>query len=286
MLEQSTSDSFWAWQKNMLSMPTLGSRHGGDVDEFIIYVHWLMLVLFVLWSAYFVYVLFKFNSRSNPKADPVGVKGHASTWLEVTVALVEAVLLIGFAIPMWAKQVDDFPADKDATVIRVAAEQFSWNSRYAGPDGAFARQDMKLAQPGNLLGYDPEDPAGADDITPPLKDLRAPLIPLMDGDKPVLTESGEQAYKPVVIHLTSKDVIHSFKVNTLRICQDCMPGMSIPVHFEPTRTGRYLVTCAQLCGNGHASMNGWLTVETEEDFNAWVASNTAAAGGGGGGGFE
>ena len=46
---------------------------------------------------------------------------------------------------MWAKQVDEYPADADATVIRVVAEQFTWNARYPGADGVFGKQDMLLA---------------------------------------------------------------------------------------------------------------------------------------------
>ncbi len=260
-------------------MPPLGSRHGDDVDVFIIYVHWLMLFLFVLWTAYFFYVLFRYNSRSNPKADPVGVRSHYSTYLEIGVAVVEAILLLAIAIPMWAKTVDDFPKDEDSTVMRLAAEQFTWGSRYTGKNGLFAKQDIRLATPENLLGYEANDPNGdaSDDVTPPPKDVRVPLIALKDENgEPLKHPDGKQAYKPVIIHLTSKDVIHSLKVNTLRICQDAMPGMTIPIHFEPTVTGRYLITCAQLCGNGHASMNAWFSVVTEEEFDEWQAEYAPA----------
>ena len=176
---------------------------------------------------------------------------------------------------------DDFPKDADATVIRVVAEQFTWNARYPGEDGVFGRQDMLLATSDNTLGYDPNDPAGKNDATAPLRDIRVPLQTVdADGDgEPDRYEDGELKHKPVVIHLTSKDVIHSFKVNTLRVCQDAIPGMSIPLHFEPTVTNRYLITCAQLCGNGHSSMNGWLTVmDNEPDipgelgaFDSWLS---------------
>ena len=234
---------------NWMSIPELGSRHGAEVDLFVILVHYLMAFLFVVWFAYFVYALWRFSAKRNPKADHVGVRSHSSTWLEIAVAVIEAVLLVGFAIPLWAKQVDDFPADDKATVIRVVAEQFTWNSRLPGPDGKFGSQNMLYASSDNPLGYDLEDEAGKDDITPPLKDLRAPLETFdEDGDgKPDRHEDGQIKYKPVVIHLSSKDVIHSFKVNTLRVCQDAIPGMNIPLHFEPTKSGRYLVTCVRSC---------------------------------------
>ena len=282
---------------NWMSIPELGSRHGAEVDLFVILVHYLMAFLFVVWFAYFVYALWRFSAKRNPKADHVGVRSHSSTWLEIAVAVIEAVLLVGFAIPLWAKQVDDFPADDKATVIRVVAEQFTWNSRLPGPDGKFGSQNMLYASSDNPLGYDLEDEAGKDDITPPLKDLRAPLETFdEDGDgKPDRHEDGQIKYKPVVIHLSSKDVIHSFKVNTLRVCQDAIPGMNIPLHFEPTKSGRYLVTCAQLCGNGHASMNGWFTVMENDkkdqsgmgEFDNWAETYKPAPDApAGGGGFE
>jgi len=96
----------------------------------------------------------------------------------------------------------------------------------------------------------------------------------------------------VLIHLTSLDVIHSLKILPFRVCQDAIPGMSIPVHFTPTRTDKYMITCAQLCGNGHATMVGWLTVMDNEpkrgadgsitapgDFDQWLASHVKGGAG-------
>jgi len=87
--------------------------------------------------------------------------------------------------------------------------------------------------------------------------------------------------KPVIIHVTSKDVVHSFKVIPLRIAQDAIPGLSIPIHFVPNRVGVYQVDCAQLCGNGHAAMAaGRLHVDTPADYLAWIKSKSAGLGGG------
>src|SRR5262244_3157046 len=112
---------------DLLGLPPLASEHGVYVDDLIIYVHWLMIALFAGWLAYFAYALFRFHRSRNPKADYVGVKNHASNYIEVAVAIVEGVLLIGVAVPLWAKAVDKLPNEKDATVIRVAAQQFAWN---------------------------------------------------------------------------------------------------------------------------------------------------------------
>src|SRR5271154_710029 len=232
----------------LLDMPPLASQNGQDVDNLIIYVHWLMLALFIGWIVYFFYAVNRFRSSRNPKADYVGVKNHASSYIELAVAAVEAVLLIFIAVPLWAKAVDKFPAAKDSTVIQLVAQQFAWNARYAGPDGIFGKQDMKFVTADNVFGVDPTDANGKDDIQ-------------------VLNEIHVPVNKPVIIYLSSKDVIHSLKIISMRVCQDAIPGLRIPVWFTPNKEGRYQINCAQLCGFGHAGMtHGFLTVESQADY--------------------
>src|SRR5712691_2350010 len=101
----------------ILGLPVLASEHGQNVDNLIIYVHWLMIVLFVGWLAYFAYALFRFHRSRNPRADYVGVKNHASNYIEAAVAIVEGVLLLGLAVPLWARQVDKVPKESEATVM-------------------------------------------------------------------------------------------------------------------------------------------------------------------------
>src|ERR1043165_6487279 len=93
------------FKHKILNLPVLASEHGKSVDDLIVYVHALMAVLFVGWLAYFLYALVRFRQSKSPKADYVGVRGHMSNWLEGAVALVEAVLPIGFAVPLGAKVV-------------------------------------------------------------------------------------------------------------------------------------------------------------------------------------
>jgi cytochrome c oxidase subunit 2 len=133
----------WFGEK-ILGLPQLASSNGRGVDDLIIYVHWLMLALFIGWTIYFLYAIRRFRSSRHPKADYHGVRSHASNYLEVGVALVEAVLLIFVAVPIWARNVSQLPSPGESTVIQVVAQQFAWNVRYAGPDGVFGRQDMKF----------------------------------------------------------------------------------------------------------------------------------------------
>jgi cytochrome c oxidase subunit 2 len=223
-----------------------------------------MLILFVGWGSFFVYALIRFRKSRHPVATYTGVKSHASSYLEVSVAVVEAILLFGFAIPIWAARVDRIPPESESLVVQVTGEQFAWNVRYAGPDGVFGRTDITMIDAtSNPLGVDPSDPAGKDDVTT----LNQVYLP---------------ANKPIIIKLRSKDVIHAFGVPEFRVKQDAIPGFTIPVYFVAdvttaemrTRTGnpefQYEIACAQLCGLGHYRMRGFVTVQTAEEFQKWM----------------
>src|ERR1017187_7800389 len=90
---------------NVLGLPELASSNGQAVDDLMVYVHWLMLVLFVGWVAYFGYVLFRFNASRHKSALYAGSQSKVPSYVEFAIVGIEAVLLLGFAIPMWAKNV-------------------------------------------------------------------------------------------------------------------------------------------------------------------------------------
>ena len=248
-------------------MPEVASAHGSGIDELILYVHLLMGALFVGWLGYFLLAMVRFNKAANPKADYVGVRSHASTYLEIGVAVVEAVLLIGLAVPLWARAVDSPPgADQKPVEIQVMAQQFAWAAHFSGADGKWGKQDTKFADRGNPFGLDTSDAAAKDDISVVTE---AFLVPVN---------------RPVIAKLSSMDVIHCFKLPAMRVTQDVVPGLTIPVHFTPTKIGDYTITCAQLCGNGHASMKGVFKVVSQADYEKWFAEKSKA--GGAGGSFE
>jgi len=237
-------------QQFLAMFPIQASTHAAEVDQMTVLVHWLMLVLFVGWGAFFVFVLFRFRKSANPKADYVGAKGKISKGLEIVIVVVEAILLVFYAIPAWAKRVKTFPSENEATVVRVVAEQFSWNIHYPGPDGKFGRTDISLVSADNPLGLDRRDPNAKDDITT-INQLNLPVD------------------KPVLVHLSSKDVIHSFGLYEMRVKQDAIPGMTIPVWFIPNRIGEYEIACSQLCGLGHFRMRGFITIQSAANYKKW-----------------
>jgi len=249
---------------NWLGLPALASTHGGQIDGMIGWVHVFMLILFVGWGGFFTYALVRFRRSRHPVANYTGVKSHTSNYAEIGVAVVEAILLFGFAIPLWAARVDIMPAESEALVVQVTGEQFAWNMHYAGADRVFGRTDTKLLDlQSNPLGLDRSDPAAKDDITT-VNQLYLPVN------------------RPIIVRLRSKDMIHSFGVPEFRVKQDAIPGLTIPIWFIPnvttaemrTRTGNpefeYEIACAQLCGLGHYRMRGFVTVQSAEEFQKWV----------------
>jgi cytochrome c oxidase subunit II len=252
-----------------LGLPPLASAHGGQIDGLIGWMHVFMFILFVGWGGFLAYVLIRFRRSRHPVANYTGVTSHASTYSEIAVAVIEAVLLFAFSIPIWAARVDRMPSENDALVVRVTAEQFAWNIHYAGPDRVFGRTDISLLDlQSNPLGIDRTDPAAKDDIST-LNQLYLP------------------ANTPIIVRLRSKDVIHSFGVPEFRVKQDAVPGLTIPIWFVPdvttaemrTRTGnpefQYEIACAQLCGMGHYRMRGFVTVQTAEEFQKWMEAEQA-----------
>lgn len=240
----------------LLGLPAQASAHAGEIDQMIILIHYLMFILFIGWGIYFIWVLIRFRAKANPKADYAGVTSHTSSYLEIAVAVIEAVLLIGFAIPAWADRVNEFPPESESTVVRMIARQFEWHAHYPGADGRFGRRDLSLITPTNVVGIDRSDPNAADDVVS-INRMNLPVG------------------KPAIIYLSSQDVIHSLGIAEMRVKQDAIPGMEIPVWFEPTRTGDYQINCSQLCGLGHYRMKAEVSVQPQAEFDAWLAEELA-----------
>jgi cytochrome c oxidase subunit 2 len=123
--------------------------------------------------------------------------------------------------------------------IVVTAKQFNWDITYPGPDGQFDTPDDKTIE----------------------NDLNVPVNEVVE------------------LRLRSRDVIHSFFIPVMRFKQDMLPGREILGWFEATKTGRWEIPCAELCGFGHSGMLGHLTVHSPEDYAKWVSSQWPAAAG-------
>lgn len=240
-----------------MGMPKSYSVHGDEVTHLIDVVSWFMLALFVGWSVFFVICLFKFQKKNNAKASYHGVKNHASTHLEIGVVIVEAVLLLGFALPLWAKRTDEFESaikNSDPVRVRAIGFQFGWKFHYAGNDGEFGFVDRTLVKSAGDACIDPTDPNGFDDFV--VGALKLPVD------------------RPAIVQVTSTDVIHNFSIIPMRIQQDAIPGRDIPMKFTPTKELVTHVVCGQLCGESHANMIGTLEVVSQKAFTEWSSKQS------------
>jgi cytochrome c oxidase subunit 2 len=148
------------------------------------------------------------------------------------------------------------PAAANSLRVDVQAEQFAFYFRYPGPDGQFGslHPDRVDDGSGNYFGLDPaNDVSARDDIV--VASLEVPVD------------------TPIALTLHSKDVGHSFFVRELRLQQDFVPGLDIPVHFTATTIGKYEIVCTQLCGLGHYNMKAYLEVVSQGDYDQWLKTH-------------
>ena len=195
------------------------------------------LFYFVLWVTGIVFVLVQgtllyFLFKYRKRPGVAAGYTHGNHLVEIIWTVIPAAILI--ALATYSQKVWSQvrgTPPPQDLEIEITAEQFAWNIRYTGPDG-------KLGTP--------------DDVTT-INQLHLPV------------------QKSVLVHIKSKDVIHSFFVPQFRMKQDAVPGITGRIWLTATKTGNYEIACAELCGLGHYRMRGFLTIESPEAFKTWLA---------------
>jgi cytochrome c oxidase subunit 2 len=227
--------------------PPVASDHGVSIQRMLDYTLVVTGVFFVVGHLVLAWLILR-----APKASDA-VTPRRSWWVALVPALGMAVVAEGgalvLALPAWNRYYGAPPAD--ALTLEVTARQFLWIFRYAGPDGRWGRTSVEHVTPENPLGLDRASPGGADDVV-------------------ALNEAYVPVGRPVRVLLRSYDVIHSFFVPTLRLKQDAMPGMTVPIWFRPTEPGELEVACNQICGLGHYRMRAVLHVASEAEMTRWL----------------
>jgi cytochrome c oxidase subunit 2 len=227
--------------------PTLASAHGGSIDQVFMAVLIVSGIAFVVVQAMLGYFVARYGTAGTEKASYWHDNPKAEAFLLIGTAVILTVLVF-MGQRVWA---NIYFSDKppDALVVDVRAQQFNWNFRYAGADGAFGKTDPKFITGTDAFGIDPNDPAGKDDIQ-------------SVGQLHIVNK------KPVLFRIGSNDVIHSFFLPNFRLKQDAVPGMKIEIWFTPDTdqfgADHFEIACAELCGLGHYKMGGRLTVDPDE----------------------
>jgi len=245
-------------------LPSNHAEHGKDADNLFVFVFWLTSIVTVGVFAFMAYFLIKY--RANPERKKAHYS-HGNTRLEIAWTIIPAFFLAAIVIwtkGSWEKFRMGDPGDtrKPANIL-VIAQQYAWNVIYAGPDGklgkylVFPKPSDKTWPPkrdkdGKLV-YETFDYNGTDTNGPadlPFNDAVSAINsyietnPLgkvysdQDGLDDVVRPVGESeiqlpAGRPVVIELSSKDVLHSFFLPNFRVKLDAVPGLRGVIRFVP-----------------------------------------------------
>jgi len=227
----------------------------GSIDFTINVTFWVTGAVFILVNLFMAYCIYKFRQKPGHKA----VYEPENTKLEVGLSVITTVGVIAMLAPglfVWALFVT--PPD-EATEFEVLGQQWQWQYRYPGADGVLGTADVGNVTESNPFGINLEDPNGQDDIIVNDPEMHLPVD------------------RPVRAMLRSHDVLHNYTVAQFRVKMDMVPGLVSSLWFNPTRVGEYDILCEELCGIGHFMMRGKVVIDTQEDFDAWIAQQPTFA---------
>ena len=250
------------YDKTLLAQPA-ASDHGEKID----FMLWLTIIVTGVVFLMTQVLLFWFAYKSQYSEKRTVYFFPHNNKLELLWTVVPAIfltILVGFGLFYWFKITGDAP--KESQVVEITGKQFNWMMRYPGKDNVLGRKNYRLtdASNGNALGVDWEDGASHDDI-------EATEMHLVVG-------------KPVQLVINAQDVIHDVGLVHFRLKMDAVPGIPTTLWFTPKYTTEqmkkitgnkdfvYEISCDQMCGSGHYSMRGVIVVETQEEYDAWMAS--------------
>ena len=255
--------AFVIWQMitwDHLLLPPASSVHGAEIDTLMKVSMTLILVVFFALSPMLFYFAYKYRGRADNKAYFFAHNNKLEiVWTVVPTIILTALIIYG--LRTWDRAMN--PDITDATVIEVYSKQFDWTARYSGDDNILGEANYKLVEGRNTLGVDINDENASDDIV--VREVHLPVN------------------KPVLLKFRSRDVIHSAFLPHFRVQMNCVPGLSTQFAFTPTKTTQemketegedfeYVLLCNKICGSAHFNMQMKFIVESEEDYNKWIAS--------------
>lgn len=230
---------FWFAPAYQHWLPVDVSEHGHTIDHLFYFILGLTGVVFVGTEVALFWFMMRYDAKSGRKVSYT----HGSHSLEIIWTIIPAATLLFIAIYQmnaWADSKIRNPAagpdgilgtaDDMPPTLEVTARQFEWRLRYPGKNGVLGDQD----------------------------------------DVHVVNELYLPINEEILIDLKSADVLHSFFLPNLRVKQDAVPGMKIPVWFRATEKGSYDIVCAELCGWGHYKMKGRVTIVSRPEFDEWL----------------
>ena len=245
------------------------SNHGVLIDRMIYITLAITMVVFLITQFCLFWFPFKYQESDTRKA----YYYPHNNKLELIWTVIPAIaltVLVGFGLFYWFKVTGEAP--KNAMQVEIIGSQFKWEFRYPGKDGpdgkgVFGKKYFKNIDEAkaNPLGQLWDDPANYDDV-------------YVSGEAMHLVIN-----KPVRLVINAKDVIHDVGLSHFRMKMDAVPGTPTTMWFTPTKTSKqmieesgnpnfvYEISCDQMCGKGHTGMRGTIIVETQQEFDLWMA---------------
>ena len=217
------------------AMSPLGER----IDDLFYMILYIVATVFVGTQFALGYVLWKAATKPEGKSAEFS---HGSHSLEVIWTVVPAFVLLFIALyqmDVWAEfRVQSYYPEEtleDGPRMEVTARQFEWRIRYPAEGERLENQP----QPNDLYA---------------VNEIHVPTG------------------RPVKFNLRTDDVQHAFFAPQLRVKQDAVAGLIIPVWFEVEKAGTYDLVCAELCGWGHYKMRANIIAEPEEKVKEYLAN--------------
>ncbi|MGS2721790.1 cytochrome c oxidase subunit II [Paraglaciecola aestuariivivens] len=222
----------------------------GAIDDTMAITLIITGIVFIAINFFIAYAVIKYRHNTNRKAkyEPENKK------LEVWLTVVTSIGIIAMLAPGLVVYSDFVNVPKNAAIVEVVGQQWSWNFRFPGEDNQLGKSAIKHISIDNPFGVDPMDLAGQDDVLVNANTLALPLN------------------QPVKLLMRAKDVLHDFYVPQFRVKMDMVPGTVSYIWLTPTVLGKFEILCAEFCGVGHFNMRGHVEVVTQEDHQTWLAT--------------
>jgi cytochrome c oxidase subunit II len=272
-------------------LPTPSSVHGVAIEKLFNMTLFFTGIVFLITHIVLFWFVFKYREKRGAKA----YHFSHSNMLELLWTAIPAVVMLILVVKGLVTWLSIFPntktLSKETMVIEVTAQQFKWNIRYPGLDKDFGARKIDTAHIGiatpdvwwkNELGIDWTDKASHDDFF-------ADTIYLVKN-------------KPVLMKLGALDVLHSFYLPHFRVKMDCVPGVPTTFYFIPNQTTvekrkelsalpewqkinpatgapkystfNFELACAELCGRSHYTMQRYVVVVEQAEYDQWVKEHT------------
>lgn len=247
-----------AWDHFLL--PPASSLHGAEIDSLMRVSMGLILVVFFLLTPMLFFFAYKYRGNQKNTAYFFAHNNKLEVVWTVVPTIILTVLIV-YGLRTWDRSMN--PDISSAKVIEVYAQQFQWTARFSGEDNKLGKSSYTLVNGKNSLGIDMDDENAVDDK--------------------VVREVHLVVDEPVLLKFRSQDVIHSAFLPHFRVQMNCVPGLSTQFAFTPTQTTtemkeqegkdfEYVLLCNKICGAAHYNMQMSFIVETQEEYDAWIAS--------------